>query len=155
MLLTDILKPTCVKVPLAAKAKEEVIVELIDVLKSNSLISNYDMVVNAVMERESVRSTGIGQGFAIPHCKCSAVDELVMAIGKLSEPIDFESIDGKPVSIVVMLVSPSEQTGRHIQALARISRLMTDKEFHDRVWQCENSEGLFQIIRRHEQKATS
>jgi len=86
-----------------------------------------------VLARERTRSTGIGSGIAIPHGKCKAVRGLVMAIGIAHEPIDFVSIDGKLVTIILLLVSPADQTGPHIQALAQISRLMLDEKFQTRI----------------------
>ena len=129
MILTQILQPTCVKVPLEGKDKNAVITELVTLLDENGLIQNRETVLDAVFTRERTRSTGIGSGIAIPHGKCNAVRELVMALGIASDPIDFDSVDRKPVSIVILLVSPADQTGPHIQALARISRLMLDEDF--------------------------
>ena len=98
------------------------------------------------MEREAIRSTGVGQGFAIPHGKTNTVDRIYMAVGKLNDPIDFNSIDGQMVTIIVLLVSPLDQTGPHIQALARISRLMTDQKLRNSLWACHSDEELFQLI---------
>jgi len=86
-------------------------------------------VLDSVLEREATRTTGIGNGLAIPHGKCPGTSDLVMAIGKPATPIDFNSIDGRPVSIIWMLTSPPDKTGPHIHALARISRLMTIGSF--------------------------
>ncbi|MHC4389415.1 MAG: PTS sugar transporter subunit IIA, partial [Planctomycetota bacterium] len=129
MLLTEILQPNCVRVPVQAKDKQSVITELVDLLEGNGLLSDRDTVLKAVLVREQTRTTGIGSGIAIPHGKCKAVKELVMAIGIAHEPIDFASVDGQPVAIILLLVSPADQTGPHIQALARISRLMLDEQF--------------------------
>lgn len=150
MKITEILDAKCVKVPLQAAEKYQAITELVDLLNARGLLDDYDAVLKAVMEREAIRSTGIGQGFAIPHGKCNAVSKLVMALGKVKTPIDFESIDQHPVSVIVLLVSPTDQTGPHIQALARISRLMTDREFRDKIWSADSAERLYQFIQNHE-----
>jgi fructose-specific phosphotransferase system IIA component len=150
MRITEILDIKCVKVPLAAQEKFQAITELVDLLDARGLLDDYDAVLKAVMEREAIRSTGIGQGFAIPHGKCNAVSKLVMALGKVSKPIDFESIDQHPVSVIVLLVSPTDQTGPHIQALARISRLMTDRDFRDKIWSAESADRLYKLIQDHE-----
>jgi 16S rRNA (cytosine967-C5)-methyltransferase len=86
----------------------------------------------AVWTREQTRTTGIGHGLAIPHGKCAGLSGLAMAIGKPAEPMDFEAIDGKPVRLIVLLASPPDRTSDHIQALARVSRLMTLEAFRDR-----------------------
>ena len=146
MVLTEILQPTCVKVPLEAKDKKAAITELVDLLSSNGQLVDRDAVLEAVMLREQTRSTGIGSGIAIPHGKCNSVKELVMAIGIAGEPIDFESVDDKPVTIIILLVSPSDQTGPHIQALARISRLMLDEEFKQRLEGARSAEEVYELL---------
>ena len=77
-----------------------------------------------------------------------------MAIGRPKEPIDFKSIDGRPVSLIIMLISPADQTGPHIQALATVSRMMTDDRFRHAVRDAESAEQVYQLIEEHE-KATS
>jgi len=150
MLLTQILQPACVKVPLESKDKKSVIVELVDLLDANGLLLDKDVALEAVLMREQTRSTGIGSGIAIPHGKCKAVKELVMAIGITGEPIDFSSVDGKPVKIIILLVSPADQTGPHIQALARISRLMLDEEFKQGLESAGSAEEVYELLNSKE-----
>lgn len=150
MKLTEILSPSCIKVPLERTEKTEVIAELVDLLGEQGLIRDTNQVVACVLERERTRSTGIGNGLAVPHGKSSACDRLVMAIGVPPEPIDFESKDGKPVNFVVLLVSPTDQTGPHVQALARVSRLMLMDSFRDALSKASSADDIHQIIARHE-----
>ena len=152
MNLTQILNPSCVKVPVESKDKESVISELVDLLESNPGLSGFDKttVLKAVMTREETRSTGIGSGIAIPHGKCKAVKKLVMAIGIAHEPIDFASIDDKPVKTIILLVSPTEQTGPHIQALAKISQLMLDEEFKKGLENSTSAEEAYSLISNKE-----
>ena len=150
MILTQILQPTCVKVPLENKDKQSVIIELVELLDSNGLLLDKDAVLDAVLMREQTRSTGIGSGIAIPHGKCNAVKELVMAIGVTSEPIDFASVDGEPVTIVILLVSPSNKTGPHIQALARISRLMLDEQFKQSLEKATSADEAYELLNNKE-----
>jgi fructose-specific phosphotransferase system IIA component len=152
MTLTQILQPTCVTVPLGGKDKDSVITELIELLDANGQLQNKDRVVDAVFTRERTRSTGIGSGIAIPHGKCSGVKELVMALGIAAKPIEFGSVDGKPVSIVVLLVSPTDQTGPHIQALARISRLMLDERFKTALQQAPSGEAAYRLLGEREKE---
>ena len=152
MVLTQILHLDCVKVPLQGKDKQSVIVELVDLLNERGLLSNRDIVLKAVLAREKTRSTGIGSGVAVPHGKCNGVRELVMAFGLANEPIEFESIDGKPVKIIILLVSPANETGPHIQALARISRLMLDEQFKQRLEEMTSAEELYELISEKESK---
>ncbi len=150
MTLTQILHPTCVKVPLEGKDKYTVITELLDLLDVNGLLQDRESALEAVFVREKTRSTGIGSGIAIPHGKCKAVKELVMAIGIIREPIDFESVDGKPVTIVILLVSPLDQTGPHIQALAKISRLMLDEQFRLSLEKASSAEEVYELLNNKE-----
>ena len=129
MILTQICQSACIRVPLEAQDKTGAMHELLDVLDRNNLLPDKNAVVDAVFKREQTRSTGIGFGIAVPHGKCQGITQSVMSWGLAREPIDFDSIDGKPVHIIFMLVSPTDQTGPHIQALARISRLALDEAF--------------------------
>jgi fructose-specific phosphotransferase system IIA component len=150
MVLTQILKADCVKVPLEGRDKESVIKELVELLDANSLLLDKNEVLQAVLSRENTRSTGIGSGIAIPHGKCKGVRDLVMAIGIAPKGIDFQSIDGKPVYILVLLASPIDKTGPHIQALARISRLMLDEEFKNKLQSAASAEELYNLISEKE-----
>ena len=146
MILAKILKPDCVKVPLNSGDKEGAIGELVELLASNGLISNKSEVLEAVLQREKTRSTGIGSGIAIPHGKCKSVRELVMAVGVTKKAIDFKSVDGVGVRTVILLASPADQTGPHIQALAGISRLMLDEEFRSALENADSSEDVFELF---------
>lgn len=150
MLLTHILQPSCLKVPLDSKDKESAIVELVDLLNAAGILGDYDMALKAVLMREKTRSTGIGSGIAIPHGKCKAVRELVMAVGIADDPIEFGSVDGQPVKIILLLVSPADQTGPHIQALARISRLMLDDAFKTTLENAQSAEQAYELLSKRE-----
>jgi len=150
MILTQILQPDCVKVPVESNTKEAVITELVDLLDGKGLLSKRDVALEAVLTRERTRSTGTGAGIAIPHGKCNAVRQLVMAIGIAREPIEFESIDGKPVTILILLVSPADKTGPHIQALAQISRLMLDEEFKQKLENAASADEVYKLLQSKE-----
>jgi fructose-specific phosphotransferase system IIA component len=152
MVLTQILQPTSIKVPLENKEKHLVIAELIDLLAGNRLVQDRDIALEAVLSREKTRSTGIGSGIAIPHGKCSGVRELVMALGIARDPIDFDSVDGKPVLLVILLVSPLDQTGPHIQALARISRLMLDDGFKSALEKSPSAQAAYDLLSERESR---
>jgi fructose-specific phosphotransferase system IIA component len=146
MRLTEILSPECVKVPMTAADKKAAIMELVDVVNACGKLTDREQMLQATLEREATRTTGIGNGLAIPHGKCGAVKELVMAIGKPAAPINFESIDDKPVSIIIFLASPPDKTGPHIQALARISRLMTDQKFRAALDKAATAQEVYQLF---------
>ena len=150
MRLTQILQASCVRVPLNSNDKNAAITELLAVLDDNGLLEDRAVVSDAVFNREQTRSTGIGSGIAIPHGKCDAVKNLVMAIGIAHTPVDFESIDGRPVTTIILLISPTDQTGAHIQALAGISRLMLDEQFKQAFEQSENADQAYNLLREKE-----
>ena len=150
MRLTEILKPSNIKVPLVAKTKSEAIKELVDLPAANKEVTDPAKVLEAVLDREATRTTGIGNGLAIPHGKCSGTDHLVMAIGRCEAPIDFQSIDGRPVNLIWLLSSPPDKTGPHIHALARISRLMTIDRFRQSLAGAKDAQEMFDAIVKQE-----
>ena len=150
MELAKILTANRIAVPLEANEKTAVITALIDLLAEDGALENRDAALKAVLKRESERTTGIGYGLAIPHGKSDGCKKLVMAAGKPQTPVDFQSLDGRPVTFVVLLVSPPDQTGPHIQALAKISRLMNIEDFRTAVEQAGNAEELHAAISQFE-----
>jgi len=150
MVLTQILHPDCVRVPVMSREKEAVITELVDVLNARGLLTDRDAALQAVLTREQIQSTGTGAGMAIPHGKCNAVKELVMAIGIAREPIEFASVDGQPVTILFLLISPASQTGPHIQALASISRLVLNDAFREKLEHVTSAEEVYDLLSEQE-----
>ena len=150
MKLTDILPANCVRDPLEASGKTEAITELVDLLHETGRVTDRDAVLRTVLDREATRSTGIGYGLAVPHGKSAACPRLAMAVGKPATPVDFDSKDGQQVNLIVLLASPPDQTGPHIQALARISRLMLMESFRQAVADATSGDELYEIIRKHE-----
>lgn len=147
MNLMDIITPETIRVPLKATDKKEVIDELVDLLAEQGKVRDGDSLKDAVWSREQTRTTGIGAGLAIPHGKCSGLDNLAIAIGKPSAPIDFEALDGKPVSLVVLLVSPPDRTSDHISALARISKLLADEAFRSEIYAASSADELYELLK--------
>jgi nitrogen PTS system EIIA component len=123
VLLTEILKPDRVVVPLAARDKNGVIAELARVLVEHTG-GPLDEVLRAIEERESVLSTGIGFGVAIPHARCAVVPELTMVGGVSEAPVPFDAIDGEPVRLFFLIVGPESSAGLHVKLLSRIARLV-------------------------------
>jgi len=150
MKLSDILDSACVRVPLGATNKKDAIRELVDLLHEHVGFSDRDAVLAAVIAREETRSTGIGHGLAVPHGKTSGCRSLCMALGKPAEPIDFDSPDGQPCEVIVLLASPPDKTGPHIQALASISRLWLTESFRSEVSRAQTADHIYRIIREHQ-----
>jgi mannitol/fructose-specific phosphotransferase system IIA component (Ntr-type) len=150
MELSRVLTPNHIRVPLAPANKVGIITQLVDLLSEAGAVLSRNAALDTVLKREAERTTGIGYGLAIPHGKTDAVDHLVMAAGKPAEPADFQSLDGRPVTFVVLLLSPPDQSGPHIQALAKISRLMNIEGFRGAVDRAASSHELYQAIASYE-----
>lgn len=150
MRMSEILKPQNIKLSLSSTTKSEAIGELVNLLAANGDIKDPKAVLDSVLDREATRTTGIGNGLAIPHGKCNGTSQLAMAIGRPSTPIDFQSIDGRPVTLIWLLTSPPDKTGPHIHALARISRLMTIDKFRLALAAATSPQQLFDAIVQQE-----
>ena len=150
MELSELIQPDCIKVPLNSTDKQAAIFELVDLLAEHNHVSDPDAVKQAVWQRESTRTTGIGHGLAIPHGKAAGCERLVMAIGKPPEPIDFQSVDKQPVHVIFLLVSPHHQTGAHIQALAQVSRLMARDAFRRSILEADQAQAIHDLIVQQE-----
>lgn len=150
MLLTDLLTPERIKIPLQSGTKEEVLRELVQVLTRSNGVDEPEEVLRAVREREAVLSTGIGNGVAIPHGKSAMVPELVMAAGRTASPVEFDSLDGQPVQLLFMLVGPETAAGPHIKALSRISRLIRNDSVRNMLINAKTPEEFFDSLQEAE-----
>lgn len=153
MKLLDHLSVGSIKVPLAATNKQAAIEELVDLLAADGRVKSGPTLKEAVWTRELTRTTGIGNGLAIPHGKCSGVESLAIALGKPANPMDFASIDGKPVRLIILLASPPDKTSDHIQALASISKLMSMEEFRQRIYQATSAQEIYDLFKSQENGA--
>ncbi len=134
--------------------KEDVIKELVEALINGGDIEKRHRakLIDALMARESLGSTAIGQGVAIPHAKCDCADSLVAAFGLSKKGVDFDSLDGEPAYIFFLLVAPQDSAGPHLKALARISRLLKDKYFRDSLRACAEDKTIIKIISQEDDK---
>jgi fructose-specific phosphotransferase system IIA component len=155
VLLTELLSVERIRIPLVSQTKDELLQELVDVCADCNDIEDREEVLRAVREREAVLSTGIGHGVAIPHGKSAAVDELRMAAGRSAEPVDFNALDGEPVSLFFLLVGPESAAGPHIKALSRISRLVRRDEVRERLIGASSAEEFLQALQEAEAWAIS
>ncbi len=152
MRLSDILTEERVKIPLDNVEKEKIIEEMVNLINNTVKPEDRAKILKAVLDREAVMSTGVGEEVAIPHGKTNAVKNIVAALGITKQPIDFQSLDEKPVRLVWLLVGPEDQTGPHLKALSRISRLMHNKEFRERLLQSTAPKQLLEVICSEEEK---
>ena len=155
MTLLDILSADSTLVDLKGETKEDIIAELVDTLAVGDAISDRNKVLQAVLEREKIMSTGIGDGIAIPHGKSDAVEKLVAALGTQRRGVDFEALDGEPAYVFFLLVSPTNVSGPHIKALARISRLLKNDDFKKKLIAAETAAEIIEIIETEERNTPS
>ena len=154
MLLTELLSIERVKIPLESRNKDDLLRELVDVAAGPGAPDREDLL-RAVREREAVLSTGIGHGVAIPHGKSSAVNDLRMAAGRSAGPVDFDALDGEPVSLFFLLVGPESAAGPHIKALSRISRLVRKDEVREKLVAARNAAEFLDALREAESLAAT
>ncbi len=146
MQLTELLSLEGIKIPLVSSTKEEILGELVGVVGRNASVRDPDEVLRAVREREEVLSTGIGNGVAIPHGKTGSVGERALGAGVSPKGVDFEALDGKPVSLFFLLVGPETAAGQHVKALSRISRLLRRDTFRVRLMEATTPQEFYSII---------
>jgi PTS system fructose-specific IIC component len=131
--------------------KDDVINELVDLLKGDERVSDLEEIRKCVFEREEKMSTGVGKGFAIPHGKTNSVTDILAAFGKSEKPIDYNSLDGEPVHLVFLLIGKENLLAKHIKLLSRISRMMNNEEFRKRLVQAESKESILKLFQEEEQ----
>ncbi len=135
---------------LKAKDKAEILERMIASLED--MVSNGELeeIREAVFERERIMSTGVGKGLAIPHGKASGINQTYAAFAILKEPVDYEAIDEEPVNMVFLLVGPQASNNLHIKMLSRISRLMNNSEFRERLRSCSTAEEIIEAFKNEE-----
>ena len=123
------LDESVIKIPLAARAKEEVFRELMELLAAAGKVTDAEAALRVVRERERLGSTGLENGIAVPHAKTTAVKDLTIAIGIAPSGIDFQALDGKPSTLFFLILAPPDKSGPHIEALAEIARMTRSTAF--------------------------
>lgn len=151
LLLTDLLTPDRIRVPLLAEDKAGVLTELVQLLADRSGAA-LEPLHAAVLEREAVLSTGIGHGIAIPHAKSPVIDKLWLVCGSAAKGISFDALDGQPVHLFFLLLGPDSAAGQHVKALSRIARLVRGDQVREALMGAESSEAFHQIIVEAEER---
>jgi len=151
MEIMDFLSQKAVTTDLKHTDKQGVIGELVELLIDAKEIKDKDSLINSLLEREALGSTGIGQGIAIPHAKSGTVRKLVAAFGVSKAGIDFDALDGEPVYICFLLVAPPDSAGPHLKALARISRLLKENRLRSGLRKANSGKEILEIIKKEDQ----
>ncbi len=109
-------------------------------------------LARVLIDRETLASTAIGQGVAIPHGKLAELDGIIACLGRTKVGIDFDSIDGKPTFLFFVMVAPENSTGAHLKALAQISRMFRNEEFKERLLEATDSDAMYELIDQEDNK---
>jgi fructose-specific phosphotransferase system IIA component len=150
MRLSELLVPSAITLRLKARTKREALVEMVGVLESAHGFQSQGEVLDRVMRREAMMTTGIGNGIAIPHGKARAVDRMAAAVGVVPEGLDFESEDGQPVYLIVLFVSPESATTQHVKVLANFSRLLKEESVRRSLREARSSEEFLATVQQAE-----
>jgi fructose-specific phosphotransferase system IIA component len=154
MKISDILEEKLVVTNLPGTTKEEIINALITLVGQSPKVLDKEKVRAAIFEREKIMSTGVGNGFAIPHGKTDAVSDIVAAFGVTAQPIPYQALDDRPVRLVFLLVGKDNLVGPHIKLLSRISRLMNKEEFRNKLMETQTPQEVITTFRQEEASYT-
>jgi fructose-specific phosphotransferase system IIA component len=152
MKLSDLLNENAICTSLESTAKDDVIKELVNLLEEAHSIKSGGEILDRVVEREAMMSTGIGNGVAIPHGKARSIHSLLAACGIAPEGLDFQSVDGETVNLFIILVSPEEFRGPHVRTLANISRLLKEEDTRERLKNCKTPQEFLDTLKQAEAK---
>lgn len=145
MSLADILKPEGVVASLRARGKKQALQELAAV--AGKLCGrDAQSILDKLLERERLGSTGVGQGIAIPHAKFAEITNVVGVFARLEQPIDFESIDDRPVDLIFLLIAPEAGGAEHLRTLARVSRLLRNQELCEKLRGSRERAALYALL---------
>src|SRR5262245_7251935 len=155
MKILDILSSEKLIAPsLSGTSKTAVLRELAEHLAAEHTGGGIDAarLVDVLWERERLGSTAIGDGIAIPHGKMPGLKGVIGAFGRHVQGVDFDSLDGSPTQLFFLLVAPEDSVGQHLKALARVSRLLKDRSFRDKLISAPDSATIFRLIREEDEK---
>jgi len=148
MEIADLLSPQSVIANLRSTSKKQALQELARKAAEVSGM-NERAVFDVLIERERLGTTGVGNGIAIPHGKMAALDRLHGVFARLERPLNFESIDEQPVDLIFLLLAPESAGADHLKALARVSRLLRDKDVCTKLRGTESPEALYALLTEH------
>jgi len=145
MKVVDILKPECIVFDIKKETKKDILTALASpIAKAYNL--DLDEMVTILLNREKLGSTGIGEGVAIPHGKIRGLKSIAASIGKSAEGLAFDALDGKPCHIFFLLIAPADFTSGHLKALARVSMMLKDPDFRNKLMKASSSKEIYSII---------
>jgi len=151
MILQDVLLPEFIKIDMEAEDKDEAFEELVDHYCQADNCDAYDDILQAIIAREAKMSTGIHKGIAVPHGKTTAVDSMRGVLGISRKGIQYDSLDGEPVYLLFMIISPMEDSERHLRLLKHLAELMEIPQFQMELQSQRDPQSAYRIIRKYEE----
>ncbi|MCH7721716.1 MAG: PTS sugar transporter subunit IIA [Bacteroidetes bacterium] len=152
MKVSELLEERFILTDFKSDDKKDIINELIDLHKEDNNVNDLEKVRTAIHDREKEMSTGIGKGFAIPHGKTNAVNDVIVSFGKTTSDIDYEALDGNPVHLVFLLVGKVDLVSKYIKLLSRISRVMNKDDFRDKLLNAKTKDEIINIFKEEEKQ---
>jgi mannitol/fructose-specific phosphotransferase system IIA component (Ntr-type) len=146
----SLVTPDLISLELKGETKHEIITELVDLLDAGGKLRNRDQVLFDVLQREATMSTGMEHGVALPHGKTEGTNGVCVAVGIKQGGVDFNSLDGKPSRLFIMIISPKKTTGPHIQFLAAISAVLKDEGTREKVIAAETPEEAARLLHKEQ-----
>jgi len=150
MKISDILNVNSIKVNIHVDNKDDLLEIMVFLAEKSGKIIDRDEAKHEVFEREKIMSTGVGKGIALPHAKTNAITDTVGALVTLSEPVDYDALDNKPVNIVFLLLGLESNVGNHLILLSKISRLMNNDSFRGQLLECKKSDEVIELFNKYE-----
>ena len=156
MKLLDFVVRDAIAIDLKATTKEDAIREIVESLHNAGTLTDVDQdsVIRAILGREELGSTGIGQGVAVPHTRHPTASKLLATVALSKKGVDFAALDGEPVNIFFLLISPTKQTGDHLRALESISRHLKDEKFVSFLRQAKTRDAVVDVLQDADQGAS-
>jgi len=152
-MLEDIIDQDLILILDTVEDKTTLFKKMVDTTLGKGLVMTREPILHEIEKREELESTGVIEGVAIPHARTEAVKDLLMVIAIIKEGMDFQSLDGKPVHIVFLIVAPEEARRKYIQVLARISRMCRQDDFRQKLRNAESPEAVYQLIEEFDSRS--
>ena len=149
--ISSMMNEELVNLSLESKTKEKVIEEMAGAILERKKIQNREEFLRAILDRETLESTGIGRGIAIPHARTNAIDEIVVVFGRSEVGVDFSSLDGKPAQLFFLIVAPERERSAYINVLARLSRLLRKEDFRRSLEKANTAKKVIELIEKNEE----
>jgi fructose-specific phosphotransferase system IIA component len=146
MKLSNLIEEDLMSFELSSEGKDDVIGELVDLAAQSKLVRDRDLLLEEVLKREKLVTTGVGHGVAFPHAKTRAMKGIVIAFGRSTDGVSFAAMDHKPVRLFFLIAAPEDTIGAHLNVMARLSFLMKSQENRDRLLAAKNAGEVMEVL---------